>query len=331
MAVLWEKISIAPMMDITDRRFRFFMRLINARVRLYTEMIVSHAIVHGGQSGRTPPGARRQEAARAHRERLLKFDGSEHPVVLQLGGDDPAIVAEAAKIGEGFGYDAIDLNCGCPSDRVESGNFGVCLMRDPAKVAAIVNSINAACKIPVSVKCRIGITGEESEEGLTRFAKIVFDAGASSLTVHARTAVLGGLSPKQNREIPPLNYDLVYRLKQQFKNQIIEINGGVKTTEAIQSHLQHVDRVMIGRLAHDDPFFFSDGRLDRMQVLERVAKYAAEHENPDISAARFFSTMLNLFHALPGARLIRRFLSEDGRKLSPLAAYRALREQAIIP
>lgn len=299
------------MMDITDRRFRFFMRLINAHVQLYTEMIVSHAIVRGD------------------RDRLLKFDASEHPVVLQLGGDDPTIVAEAAKIGEDFGYDAIDLNCGCPSDRVESGNFGVCLMREPAKVEAIVAKIHASCKIPVSVKCRIGITGEESEEGLTQFAKTVFEAGASSLTVHARTAVLGGLSPKQNREIPPLDYDLVHRLKRNFPKNTIEINGGVKTEEAIDLHLKYVDRVMIGRLAHDDPFFFSDGKLDRMQVLERVAEYAAEHEKPDISAAKFFSNMLNLFHALPGARLIRRFLSEDGRKLSPLAACRILQEQII--
>lgn len=298
----WEKVSIAPMMDITDRRFRYFMRLINARVRLYTEMIVCHAIVRGD------------------RERLLKFDGSEHPVTLQLGGDDPALVAEAAKIGADFGYDAVDLNCGCPSDRVESGNFGVCLMRTPDKVAEIVGAMVAAVKIPVSVKCRIGITGEESEEHLHSFAEKIFVAGASSLTVHARTATLGGFSPKQNREIPPLEYDIVYRLKQKFHGRQIEINGGIKTLEQIESHLDRLDRVMLGRLAHEDPFFFSDGRFSRMEVFERMGEYAASHERNDISAAKFFANMLNLFHALPGARLTRRFISEEGRALSPQAA-----------
>ncbi len=301
------------MMDITDRRFRYFMRLINPRVRLYTEMIVCHAIVRGD------------------RNRLLQFDASEHPVTLQLGGDNPQLVAEAAKIGEDFGYDAIDLNCGCPSDRVESGNFGVCLMREPQKVAAIVESVQAACKIPVRVKCRIGITGEESEVGLLNFATLVFDAGAASLTVHARTATLGGFSPKQNREIPPLDYDIVYRLKEKFPQRPIEINGGIKTREQIVSHLDKVDRVMIGRLAHEDPFFFATGDtgLDaRLAVLDAMAEYAGRFEKPDITAAKFYPNMLNILHGLPGARLMRRFLCEDGRKLSPAKAMAALRDQS---
>ncbi|MBX3721159.1 MAG: tRNA dihydrouridine(20/20a) synthase DusA [Turneriella sp.] len=313
MEIPWEKISIAPMMDITDRRFRYFMRLINPRVRLYTEMIVSHAIVRGD------------------RNRLLKFDAAEHPVVLQLGGDDPAVVAEAAKIGADFGYDAIDLNCGCPSDRVESGNFGVCLMRMPERVAEIVAAVHAAVKIPVSVKCRIGITGEESEAGLIRFAENVFAAGARWLTVHARTATLGGLSPKQNREIPPLNYEMVYRLKEKFPDREIEINGGIKTRAQILAHLGKVDRVMIGRLAHEDPFFFApDFPADintRLHVLDRMAAYASQHEHADVGAARFFSNMLNTFHALPGARLARRFISEEGRQLRPEAAVSALKEK----
>lgn len=298
----WDKVSIAPMMDITDRRFRYFMRLINAQVRLYTEMIVCHAIVRGD------------------RDRLLKFDGSEHPVTLQLGGDDPVLVAEAAKIGADFGYDAVDLNCGCPSDRVESGNFGVCLMRTPDRVAEIVGAMTRVTQIPVSVKCRIGITGEESEAALIAFAEKVFGAGAASLTVHARTATLGGLSPKQNREIPPLDYEIVYHLKQRFPGHTIEINGGIKTIDQMKSHLNKVDRVMLGRLAHDDPFFFSDGKLSRMQVFESMGEYAAKHERSDVSAAKFFANMLNLFHALPGARLMRRFISEEGRSLSPAAA-----------
>jgi len=315
----WERVSVAPMMDITDRRFRYFMRLINSRVRLYTEMIVGHAIVRGD------------------RNRLLKFDAAEHPVVLQLGGDDPKIIGAAAKIGEDFGYDGIDLNCGCPSDRVESGNFGVCLMREQPRVASIVDHMRAVCKIPVSVKCRVGITGEESEEGLIRFAETVFAAGASSLTVHARTATLGGFSPKQNREIPPLDYDLVYRLKRRFPGRSIEINGGIKTLTAIRDHLKHVDRVMLGRLAHDDPFFFADGDTSvhaRLQVLEQMAGYASRHESGEVSAAKFFHNMLNIFHGIPGARRARRYLSEEGRHLSPrsaIAGVRAIALESIVP
>ncbi len=200
-ALPWERVTIAPMMDITDRRFRYFMRLINPRVRLFTEMIVAHAIVRG------------------NRDKLLKYDTSEHPVVLQLGGDDARLMSEAATIGEQYGYDAIDINCGCPSDRVESGNFGVCLMRQPEQVAEIVRAIARAVKIPVSVKCRIGITGEESEVGLINFAKSVFNAGAAWLTIHARTATLNGLSPKENRNVPPLRYDWAYAVKEEFPDQ----------------------------------------------------------------------------------------------------------------
>ncbi len=319
------------MMDITDRRFRYFMRLINPRVRLYTEMIVCHAIVRGD------------------RQKLLRFDASEHPVTLQLGGSDAALMAEAAKIGEEFGYDAVDVNCGCPSDRVGSGNFGACLMRQPELVADIVSAICMAVKIPVSVKCRIGITGEESQEGLFSFARGIFKAGASLLTVHARTATLegivlrsdgpaagravpgghtevrtAGLSPKENRTIPPLRYDWAYAVKNRFPGRTIEINGGIKTGAEIAAHLERVDRVMLGRIAHEDPWFFSPhpsaSLAERLGVLQRMAEYASRHESEDITAARFFNNMLNIFHALPGARLMRRFLSEDGRALSPAAA-----------
>lgn len=327
----WQKVSIAPMMDITDRRFRYFMRLINSKVRLYTEMIVAQAIVRGGQSGRMPPGASSQEGVREHRNRLLRFDPSEHPVILQLGGDDAASLAEAARIGVDFGYDGIDLNCGCPSDRVESGNFGVCLMRTPDQVAGIVAAIGSAVKVPVSVKCRIGITGEESEEGLHKFANMVFDAGAASLTVHARTATLGGLSPKENRQIPPLDYEMVYRLKEKFREEEIEINGGVKTREAIAGHLEKVDRVMIGRLAHEDPAFFSEsGPMDtgmRFAILGRMAEYAERFEKPGYTAAKFFTNMLNIFHGVPGARLARRYFSEEGRHLSPGQAVLGCRDK----
>lgn len=237
-SIPWDRISIAPMMDITDRRFRYFMRLINPHVRLYTEMIVCHAIVRGD------------------RQKLLRFDASEHPVTLQLGGSDVALMAEAAKIGEEFGYDGIDVNCGCPSDRVGSGNFGACLMRQPEIVAEIVAAIAGAVKIPVSVKCRIGITGEESQEKLFAFAEGVFSAGASLLTVHARTATLEGLSPKENRTIPPLHYDWAYAVKERFPLRTIEINGGIKTHAEVAMHLEKMDRVMLGRIAHEDPWFF---------------------------------------------------------------------------
>lgn len=322
----WHQVTIAPMMDITDRRFRHFMRLINPRVRLYTEMIVCHAIVRGD------------------RQRLLEYDAAQHPVVLQLGGDDPALMAEAARIANDFGYDGIDINCGCPSTRVESGNFGVCLMRSPNLVAEIVAAVKQVVKIPVSVKCRIGITGEFSEETLAEFAEAVFRAGSDMLTVHARTATIGGLrsndgenkgerfaalTPKQNREIPPLQYEVVYRLKQRMPARAIEINGGIKTRDAIIAHLQKVDRVMIGRLAHEDPWFFYEAReggpQSRWQVLEAMAEYAGRFEKPEITAARFFCNMLNLFHTVPGARQIRRFMSEQGRSLSPVAAVAALR------
>lgn len=327
------------MMDITDRRFRYFMRLINPQVRLYTEMIVCHAIVRGD------------------RKKLLQFDASEHPVTLQLGGSDVQLMAEAARIGEEFGYDAVDVNCGCPSDRVGSGNFGACLMRQPELVAEIVAAIAKAVKVPVSVKCRIGITGEESQEGLFSFAQGVFAAGATLLTVHARTATLqgivtsdrrvspsagdgpaagratpggltevrtAGLSPKENRTIPPLRYDWAYAVKEHFPRHTIEVNGGIKTRSEIAAHLEKVDRVMLGRLAHEDPWFFSDAPAAdlsaRLAVMERMAEYAARHESADITAARFFHNMLNIFHALPGAKALRRFLSEDGRALSPAAA-----------
>ena len=238
-------------MDITDRRFRYFMRLINPHVRLYTEMIVCHAIVRGD------------------RQKLLKFDASEHPVTLQLGGSDVALMAEAAKIGEDFGYDAIDVNCGCPSDRVGSGNFGACLMRQPELVAEVVAAIVRAVKIPVSVKCRIGITGEESQEKLFAFAEGIFAAGATLLTVHARTATLEGLSPKENRTIPPLRYDWAFAIKKRFPGHTIEINGGIKTRAEVTAHLEKVDRVMLGRLAHEDPWFFSES--PSASLAERLA------------------------------------------------------------
>ncbi|GAB4431138.1 MAG: tRNA dihydrouridine(20/20a) synthase DusA [Turneriella sp.] len=314
----WEKVSIAPMMEITDRRFRYFMRLINSRVRLYTEMIVAQAILRGD------------------RDRLLRFDAAEHPVVLQLGGSEPSDMVAAARIGEEYGYDGIDVNCGCPSDRVGSGKFGACLMRDDDRVAEIVAALVHSVQKPVSVKCRLGITGEESEEKLHRFAEKIFAAGASRLTVHARTATLGGLSPKENRSIPPLRYDWVYRLKSHLPQREIEINGGIRSKKDILNHLAHTDGVMLGRLAHEDPFFFYSGTAEdslsaRLSILGQMADYAALYEEREITAARFYQNMLNLFHGLPGSRRIRRFLSEQGRSLSPRQACQQLVAVSALP
>ncbi|MCX7631840.1 MAG: tRNA dihydrouridine(20/20a) synthase DusA [Turneriella sp.] len=316
MSIPWPRVSIAPMMDVTNSRFRYFLRLLNPDVLLYTEMTVARAILHGD------------------RRRILYLTPEERPVVLQLGGNDPQEMAEAARIGAEFGYDGIDINCGCPSDRVGNACFGVMLMRSPERVAEIVDAIKSKVDLPISVKCRLGITGEESEEKLLNFASLVFAAGATKLTVHARTATLGTLSPKQNRSVPPLHYDWVYRLKQYFPKKVIEINGGIRTEEQILNHLAFTDRVMLGRLAQENPVFFADRPLslaERLEIFLRMADYAERHENPATTAARFFATMLNFFSGFPGARRIRQFLSEEGRRLTPKAACQMLREKFLQP
>ena len=229
------RFSVAPMMDWTDRRCRAFHRLLTRHARLYTEMVTADAIVFGP------------------RERLIGFDATEHPVALQLGGADPGRLAEAARIGADFGYDEINLNCGCPSDRVQSGRFGACLMREPALVAEGVAAMKAAVKIPVTVKCRIGVDDQEPAEALFAFAEAVKAAGADGLIVHARKAWLEGLSPKDNRTVPPLDYGLVYALKKAHPGWPIALNGGVQTLDAARAHLAHVDGVMIGRAAYQNP------------------------------------------------------------------------------
>ncbi|TIV62553.1 MAG: tRNA dihydrouridine(20/20a) synthase DusA, partial [Mesorhizobium sp.] len=228
-------IAIAPMMDWTDRHCRFFHRQLTGRALLYTEMVVADAVIHGA------------------RERLLGFDDVEHPVALQLGGSDPAKLAEAARIGEAFGYDEINLNVGCPSDRVQSGTFGACLMKTPALVADCVAAMKASVKIPVTVKCRIGVDEQDPEPALDTLADGVLAAGADALWVHARKAWLQGLSPKENRDIPPLDYPRVYRLKARKPNEFIGINGGIQSLAEASAHLGHVDGVMLGRAAYHTP------------------------------------------------------------------------------
>jgi tRNA-dihydrouridine synthase A len=294
-------VSIAPMMDWTDRHCRFFHRQLTSRALLYTEMIVADAAIHGD------------------RERLLGFDQVEHPVALQLGGSDPGKVAEAARIGAAFGYDEINLNCGCPSDRVQSGTFGACLMRTPDVVASCVAAMKASVPVPVTVKCRIGVDDQDPEEALDALA-----AGADALWVHARKAWLQGLSPRENRDIPPLDYDRVYRLKQRLPDRFIGINGGVQTIAEGVEHLRHVDGVMYGRAAYHTPALIGGADMllggtpapaDMATLLETMADYADGHIARGGRLSHVTRHMVGLFHGRPGARRFRQILSTDANKV----------------
>jgi tRNA-dihydrouridine synthase A len=301
------KLAIAPMMDWTDRHCRFFHRQLTRRALLYTEMVVADAIIHGA------------------RERLLGFDAAEHPLALQLGGSDPAKLAEAARIGEAFGYDEINLNVGCPSDRVQSGTFGACLMKTPDLVAEGVAAMKASlAKIPVTVKCRIGVDDQDPEVALDELSGKVFAAGADALWVHARKAWLEGLSPKENRDIPPLDYDRVYRLKNKNPNRFIGINGGIQTLDEAVAHFRHTDGAMLGRAAYHTPGILAqaDSRLygepaepvDFASVIDSMAAYAARHIEQGGRLAHVTRHMVGLFHGLPGARRYRQILSTDASR-----------------
>jgi tRNA-dihydrouridine synthase A len=291
------------MIDWTDRHCRFFHRQLTRRTLLYTEMVVADAVIHGA------------------RDRLLGFDPEEHPVALQLGGSDPAKLAEAGAIGEAFGYDEINLNVGCPSDRVQSGTFGACLMRTPEVVADCVVAMKGAVKIPVTVKCRIGVDDQDPEVALDALAESVFAAGADALWVHARKAWLEGLSPKQNREIPPLDYDRVYRLKKKYPDRFIGINGGIGSLEQGREHLFHVDGVMLGRAAYQTPgvltqadaaFYGEPERpFDPNALLETMCAYAERHIASGGKLGHVTRHMVGLFHGRPGARRYRQILSVD--------------------
>ena len=304
------------MMDLTDRHCRFFHRLLAPHARLYTEMVTTGAILHGD------------------RVRLLGFDASEHPLALQLGGHEPAELAAAARIGVEWGYDEINLNVGCPSDRVQSGRFGACLMREPALVADCVAAMRAAVSVPVTVKCRIGVDDQDDYEDLHRFAETLVNAGLQTLIVHARKAWLHGLSPKENREIPPLNYDRVYRLKQEFPQLAIVINGGITTAAAAKSHRDIVDGVMLGRAAYHDPFvlaqvehsLFGTPLPERDAVLERLRAYIDAELARGNTLNHVARHVLGLYLGLPGARAFRRHLSENMHRSH--ADYRVI-EQAI--
>ncbi len=301
------RLSVAPMMDWTDRHCRVFHRQLTHRALLYTEMLTTGAVIHGD------------------RDHLLGYDPCEHPVALQLGGSDPAELADAARIGQDLGYDEINLNCGCPSDRVQSGRFGACLMAEPDTVARGVDAMRKAVSVPVTVKCRIGIDDQDAETDFTRFIETVASAGCDTFIVHARKAWLDGLSPKQNRDVPPLDYGRVYRLKEARPDLHVSINGGIETLEQALVHLEHVDGVMLGRAAYQHPWLLADvDRLifgaaenpvaSRMDAAERMTGYIEQRQAQGDYITRITRHMMGLFHAQPGGRLWRRMLSEDARR-----------------
>ncbi|RST86709.1 tRNA dihydrouridine(20/20a) synthase DusA [Aquibium carbonis] len=297
------RFAVAPMMDWTDRHCRFLHRQLSGRALLYTEMVVADAVIHGD------------------RQRLLGFDACEHPVALQLGGSDPAKLADAARIGAAFGYDEINLNVGCPSDRVQSGTFGACLMKSPALVSDCVDAMKQVVEIPVTVKCRLGVDDQDIETALDELADGVFTRGADALWVHARKAWLEGLSPKENRDIPPLDYERVYRLKARYPHWFIGLNGGINTLHEAELHLGHVDGVMLGRAAYHTPALLAGvdrllshgkaSQADLTTVIDAMAEYAGQHIAAGGRLSHVTRHMVGLFHGRPGARRYRQILSTE--------------------
>ncbi|HKF99001.1 MAG TPA: tRNA dihydrouridine(20/20a) synthase DusA [Xanthobacteraceae bacterium] len=300
------RFCVAPMMDWTDRHCRFFHRLLTRRALIYTEMVTTGAVLHGD------------------RARLIGFDPFEHPVAIQLGGCDPLALAACARIAEDFGYDEVNLNIGCPSDRVQEGRFGACLMAEPELVGDCVAAMKAAVRVPLTVKCRLGIDHQDPEAALDAMAKTVKAAGADALVVHARKAWLHGLSPKENREVPPLDHARVYRLKRSHPDLDIVLNGGIGSVESAAAHLAHVDGVMMGRAAYQEPWrlLTVDPLLFGEPAPFASAKAAAEALMPYVAreterGTRLYAIarhLLGLFHAVPGARAFRRHLATEGVK-----------------
>jgi tRNA-dihydrouridine synthase A len=306
------------MMEWTDRHCRYFLRLISRRTLLYTEMVTADAILHGRP------------------ERLLQFDPAEHPVALQIGGGDSHGLAEAARIGGEFGYDEINLNVGCPSDRVQSGRFGACLMAEPDLVADCIAAMGTSARVPVTVKCRIGIDDQDAEESLDRFIDTVALGGCRTFILHARKAWLEGLSPKENRDVPPIDYGRVYRAKARRPDLLIIVNGGIGSLDEVADHLTHVDGVMLGRAAYQDPYLLAgvDSMLSgsaetppsRLEVLDRFMPYAEAGLACGVRLNQMTRHILGLFHGQPRARAFRRHLSEnahlDGAGMDVLRAAR---------
>ena len=300
------RFSVAPMMDWTDRHDRFFLRLLSRRARLYTEMVTANAIRFG------------------ERAKLLDFNAEEHPLALQLGGSEPDALAEAAKIGEDWGYDEINLNVGCPSDRVQSGSFGACLMQEPDLVADCMAAMRDAVTIPVTVKSRIGVDDQDPEDALFTLVEKCKSAGVTHFIVHARKAWLEGLSPKENRDIPPLDYDLVYRLKAANPELLISINGGIETLEESTAHLERVDGVMLGRAAYKNPYLLAgvDGALfgdttpppSREEIVDKLIPYAERLVAQGTPLHALTRHVMGLYQGQAGGRLWRRHLSENAPK-----------------
>jgi tRNA-dihydrouridine synthase A len=302
---LSHRLCVAPMMDWTDRHCRFFLRLLSRRARLYTEMITSAALVDGDVPHH------------------LDFDPAEHPLALQLGGSDPAVLAHGAKLGERWGYDEINLNCGCPSERVQKGSYGACLMAEPELVADCVKAMRDAVAVPVTVKHRIGLDNGEDYGFVRDFVGTVAGAGCDVFIVHARNAVLKGLSPKENREVPPLRHDVVHRLKQDFPSLTIVGNGGLASWNEIERELHSVDGVMLGRAAYHDPWLLAqaDSRVfgdhapmrSRADVIGDLVPYAARQLSRGVLLRAIARHVLGLYHGCPGGRRFRRILSDAGR------------------
>ncbi|MDH5388089.1 MAG: tRNA dihydrouridine(20/20a) synthase DusA [Gammaproteobacteria bacterium] len=299
-------VSIAPMMAWTDRHARYFLRLISKQTLLYTEMVTTGALLHGDRDG------------------FLRYHPEEHPIVLQLGGSQPDDLAECALMAEDTGYDEVNLNVGCPSDRVKRGKFGAGLMAEPELVAECVAAMRNKVKIPITVKCRIGIDDMDDESALDEFVAIVAEAGCEHFIVHARKAWLQGLSPKENRDIPPLKYDVVYRLKQARPSLRVTINGGIKTLESMQQHLQHVDAVMLGREAYHNPYLLSqfdaqfygsnESPRSRQEVIHALLPYIEQELTEGTPLHSMTRHLHGLFLGCRGARAWRRFLSENDNK-----------------
>ncbi len=297
-----KKVSVAPMMDCTDRHDRFFLRLISKNVMLYTDMIVAEAIKRGDK------------------KKLLSFNLREKPLGLQIGGSSPKILAEAAKIGEDFGYDEINLNLGCPSKKVQKNKFGACLMKEPKLVGECINKMVNACKIPISCKTRIGYNEIEDYDLFKSFIEIIKKSGSNIFIIHARRAILEKLTPKQNLNVPPLNYSFVYELKKDFHQDSIILNGGVSSTDQIIEHLKYVDGVMIGRAVYHSPYFLADVEKDifnnddvptRTEVMEQMIPYIKEETQKQTRLNQIMRHTVGLFHGEKGSSYWKRYLSEN--------------------
>ena len=298
--------SVAPMLDWTDRHERYFLRLISHHALLYTEMVTTGAIIFG------------------ERDRYLQFNKEEHPVALQLGGSDVKHLAECSKIAEDYGYDEVNLNLGCPSNRVQNGSFGACMMAEPVLVAECISAMKQAVSIPVTAKIRIGIDDKDSFEELLHFVSVLHEAGCNDFIIHARKAILKGLSPKENRNIPPLKYDMVYKIKELFPQCHISLNGGVKTLEETAEHLKHVDGIMMGREAYHNPYLLSD--VDRLfykdehtimtrhQIVESMFPYIEQQMKQGVRLQSIVRHMLGIFQGVKGTKALKRFLSENAHK-----------------